>query len=63
MVTTDLVALLNQTAAGLLVMGDQHPAKIHDMRALAVRLQIMAMRLEEHGSAAGGPTPPIRLFG
>ncbi len=47
MTRNELVAALNHTAACLLVAGDRYPAQTNDMRRLAVRLQIMAMDMEE----------------
>ena len=62
MTTNDLVASLNQSAAGLLAFAQCHPTRVHDMRSLAVRLQIMAMRLGEMPPAEA-PTPELRLVG
>jgi len=62
MTTDDLVASLHQCAAGLLVFAEHHPTRVHDMRALAVRLQIMALRLEEMPPAETR-TPTLRLVG
>ena len=61
MTTRDLVESLNQTAASLLVLAERHPAKVNEMRGLAVRLQIMAMDLGDN-AAPEAPAPRLRLF-
>jgi hypothetical protein len=62
MTISEIVDSLNRTAACLLVAAERYPAKINDMRCLAVRLQIMAMDLSEL-PATDGPKPRLRLLG
>jgi hypothetical protein len=47
MTRTELIDTLNHTAACLLVNGERYPEKVREMQRLAVRLQIMAMDMEE----------------
>jgi hypothetical protein len=47
MTRTELIDTLNHTAACLLVNGERYPEKAREMQRLAVRLQIMAMDMEE----------------
>lgn len=43
----ELIELMNRTATGLVETAVRCPLHVNDMRCLAVRLQILAMDLEE----------------
>ncbi|MGH6934218.1 MAG: hypothetical protein ACREEE_17510 [Dongiaceae bacterium] len=47
MTKCELVELMNRTATGLVETAVRCPSHVNDMRCLAVRLQILAMELEE----------------
>ena len=48
----ELIELMNRTATGLVETAVRCPLHVNDMRCLAVRLQILAMDLEEQRSDA-----------
>jgi hypothetical protein len=52
----ELIDLMNKTATGLVETAVRCPLHVNDMRCLAVRLQILAMDLEEQRA-----DPPVVL--
>lgn len=62
MTKAELIELMNRTATGLIETAARCPMHVNDMRCLAVRLQILAMDLEEpRGELPVARRPAVRI--